>query len=203
MKVDIDVPDGKSGAWAVSTFEVSEADASLHNILCMMHGQSRRSIRVGTYKALTRNGNVIMSNTPAECSDHWPILHNAHGQVLINGLGLGVVLKMILNKDKYVTYDARTVDAVTVIEKSEDVIKLVGPTYTVDPRVTIIHADAYDWKPPKGVRYNAVWHDIWNNITSDNLETMGKLHRKYGRRADWQGSWCRAECKRLQRSGWR
>jgi hypothetical protein len=34
-----------------------------------------------------------------------------------------------------------------------------------------------------------VWHDIWLDLCTDNLEGMGKLHRKYGRRTDWQGSW--------------
>jgi hypothetical protein len=90
---------------------------------------------------------------------------------------------------------------VTVIEKSPDVIKLVGPSFA-DPRVTIIEADAYTYQPPKGIRYNAVWHDIWDNICGDNTEGMGKLHRKYGRRTDWQDSWCKAECQEANRR-WR
>lgn len=194
MIVDIDVPDGKSGAWAVETFEVDKANAELHNLRCMMHGD-RRIICPGIYKRLTRNNAVIMSNTPAECNDHWGFLRNAEGNVLINGLGLGVALKIILNKLHYLRFAVTDVTSVTVIEKSEDVINLVGPTYT-DPRITIIHADAFDWKPPKGIRYNAIWHDIWDNITSDNLESMSKLKRKYGRRADWQGCWCYKECKK-------
>jgi hypothetical protein len=34
----------------------------------------------------------------------------------------------------------------------------------------------------KGKRYDMVWHDIWDDICSDNLEGMAKLHRKYGDR---------------------
>ena len=67
---------------------------------------------------------------------------------------------------------------------------------TFDCKLNIICADALEWKPPKGTRYNAVWHDIWDNICGDNLDDMKKLHRKYGRRTNWQGSWCRDQCER-------
>ena len=73
-------------------------------------------------------------------------------------------------------------------------IKLIAPHYN-DPRLEIIHADAFEWKPPKGVRYNCVWHDIWDYICTDNLPEMHKLHRKYGRRCDYQESWCRSVCE--------
>ena len=42
-------------------------------------------------------------------------------------------------------------------------------------------------------------HDIWDDICLDNLETMATLHRKYGRRCDWQGSWKRDWLKYQQR----
>lgn len=93
--------------------------------------------------------------------------------------------------------DKPAVDKVTVIEISPDVITLVG-SYLKEhfgARLEIIEADAFTWQPPRGVRYGAVWHDIWDNICSDNLPEMHKLHRKYGRRTDWQGSWCRWRCE--------
>jgi hypothetical protein len=58
---------------------------------------------------------------------------------------------------------------------------------------------AFEWKPPKGVRYDAAWHDVWDDICTDNLVGMRKLHRKYGKRCGWQGSWCRGECERSAR----
>jgi spermidine synthase len=88
------------------------------------------------------------------------------------------------------------VERVTVIEKSEDVIVLVAPSFSKDNRVQIILADAFEYQPPKGVRYGAVWHDIWDTICGDNLPSMHRLHRKYGRRTEWQNSWCRELCER-------
>ena len=52
---------------------------------------------------------------------------------------------------------------------------------------------------PRGMKFTVVWHDIWNHICSDNLPDMHKLHRKYGRRTDWQGSWARHLCERQMR----
>lgn len=128
-----------------------------------------------------------MSDTPDEIRDLWPLGHNARGAVLLNGLGLGVAARLVLRKPD--------VTELIIVEKSADVIALTGRSLT-DPRLTIINADAYEFVPPKGKRYGAVWHDIWDNICADNLAGMGRLHRKYGRRADWQGSWCRAQCER-------
>jgi spermidine synthase len=83
---------------------------------------------------------------------------------------------------------------ITVIEKDVDVLELVGKHIT-DPRVTLIHADAYEYNPPKDVHYDFIWHDIWDNITNDNLPEMTKLHRKYARKTGWQDSWCKSLCK--------
>lgn len=90
---------------------------------------------------------------------------------------------------------------ITVVEKSTDVIKLVGEHYLKDARVTIVHADAFEYTPPKNKQFNAVWHDIWDYICSDNLEEMKKLHRKYGRRTEYQESWCRSQCERQNSRG--
>jgi spermidine synthase len=134
-----------------------------------------------------RGRTVVMSNTPMEIRTNRAIIHNATGDVLINGLGIGMVLKAVLAKP-----DVRSV---RVIEKHPEVIELVAPTYAPDPRVEIIQADCFDYEPPKGMRFNAVWHDIWDYICGDNLPEMHKLHRRYGRRADWQWSWCRERCE--------
>lgn len=181
---DARIPEGACGDYRIEHFSVSEE-------------QSRRTairswrdefVPVGDYTRLMRKGTVVMSDTPMELRTNAPIIHAAHGDVLINGLGIGMVLRKILAKP-----DLRSV---TVIEIAPEVISLVGPSFSHDPRVQIIEADAFDFMPPKGVRYNAVWHDIWDFICGDNLPDMHRLHRKYGRRADWQWSWCRERCER-------
>ncbi len=185
----VEIPEGSAGAWVVQRFEISEDDIRFENMRMAFKGMGHRALRAGTYTRLMRGRTVVMSDTPGEMRDHWAPIRYATGSVLLNGLGIGMVLRNVLAKD--------CVTDVTVIELSADVISLVGPHYD-DPRVTIIQADAMTWKPPKGKKYDVVWHDIWDDICTDNLPDMHKLHRRYGRIAGWQGSWCRAECERYR-----
>ena len=186
MKIDLSfIPDAKSGDWYIDTFEVPEKP----NLQMLRLGG--RAPSPGTYKRLVFQDDTVMSNTPSEINDHLEFLRRASGSVLINGLGLGMCIVPLLEKPD--------VTDITVVERSEDVIKMVAHHYTVNPKVTVVHADAFEYEPEPGKRFGAVWHDIWTFITSENIEGMKKLHRKYGRKCDWQGSWARADCERQRR----
>lgn len=192
MQIDIKVPDGKIGDWEVSTFEISEEDAAVYNLRESFRG-SYRYVDPGTYKRLIYQSEVIMSNTPAECKEALPIIREAkEGNILINGLGLGMVLVEIFKNPK--------IESITIIEKSEEVINLVYPTYSYDKRLKVIHADGLSYSPDKGKRFDAVWHDIWGTISGDNISEMSILHRRYGKRTRWQGSWCKEMCLMQRRS---
>jgi spermidine synthase len=186
MHIEIDIPDGKSGVWSIETFTVEKNELS--QVFSMF--KTGRGVPEGTYKRLCRYGHVIMSNTPDEIRDFIRFVHKANGSILVNGLGLGVLLKALLEKE--------TITDITVIEKEQDVINLVAP-YIKDDRVTIICANAFDYIPPKDKKYNYVWHDIWDNICADNLKEMKTLHRKYGRKTEYQESWCRSQCEYYER----
>lgn len=186
------IPVGKSGDWSIEKFTVKEGSAKLHQLQCLFSGQGARGIDPGDYTRLVCKGRgVIMSDTPAECRDFSYFVREAHGSVLVNGLGLGCVVQALLDKPD--------VTDVTVIEIEQDVIDLVAP-HLRNPRLTVIRADAYEWKPPPGRTWDFCWHDIWDDICTDNLPLMAKLHRKYARRCHVrQDSWARAEVKSLRR----
>jgi len=203
----VDVPEGASGNWRIEKFEVSEKDAEMQRMRSMFNGG--RGVPVGSYTKLVRGsggfgGTIVMSDTPDEIRDHLgPITEvkrivyreKRAPSVLIHGLGLGMIARAVLKEGA---------SSVTVVEKSPDVIALTGPWLKEQfgDRVTIIEGDALDWKPERGARWDVVWHDIWDNICSDNLEGMKTLHRRFGRRSLWQGSWCRWRCEQ-QAKGWR
>ena len=184
-KYKVDIPEGRCGKWKVEKFTVSEEDAKFQNMRAMFSfGDRGCPIDPGTYTRLMRNGTLVMSDSPAEISDHLWFMQDAIGNVLLNGLGLGVALNGVLLKEE--------VKRVIVNEISKDVIQLIGPHFK-DKRVTINHADAFTWKP-NGLKLNFVWHDIWDNIYEDNLSDMKRLHRKYGhylQEPHFQGSWGR------------
>ena len=187
-KYQVDVPEGKSGPWKVEKFKVKGTE-----IQAMRLASEGRGLSPGIYTRLKheKSWDPMMSDTPAEIRDHLEIIRKAHGRVLLNGLGLGVVLKAILNKPE--------VTHVDVVEINQDIINLVWPTYKDNPKITLHHADAFTIQWPKGTRWNVAWHDIWPNICVDNLEEMAKLHRKYGRRVDWQDSWSKSLCRYYRR----
>ena len=194
-QIPVDVPDGVSGHHKIETFIVSKEDVK-NNFRGML--RPMEYVPEGTYKRLLFGREVIMSNTSMEINSNYTFMRKATGKVLINGLGIGMVLTEILKKPD--------IAEVWVVEKFEDVIKLVGPTFEKDPRVKIIHADAMEYKPPKGMKFDCVWHDIWTNMCTDNLEDMKILHRRYANRTKWQGSWqkeyLQSMKRREARSGW-
>lgn len=171
------VPPGKHGAAEVQCYTVSAA----HSQFAAIRGEW---IPSGAYSRLEINGRLVMSDTPKEYADHRLFIREAKDHVLIHGLGLGCILNVIQHLP--------SVHRITVIEINPDVISLVGHYFT-DPKIEIIHGDALTWKPPKGTRYGAVWHDIWRSICADNLSEMKRLCRRFGRRADWQGCWAREQ----------
>ncbi len=188
----VNLPDGKRGPWSVARFEVTAAEAKWGNLRAAIGSGGRGGIRPGWYTQLRhdRRG-VVMSDTPDEMRDHYEAVLRAKGHVLLNGLGIGMVLAGILKRDG--------VECVTVAEIDADVIALVGPRYLKDKRVEIVCASAFDYLPPKGVRYGAVWHDIWDDLCADNLPQMTRLKRKYGRLTDWQGCWGESWIRRWSR----
>lgn len=194
--IPVNVPDGQSGPWSVSTFTVSKEDADFGAMRAIVGSDRGRYVPEGAYKALKRGGTVVMSNTPDEIRDCYDFFRAAQGRVLINGLGLGIAMDVILNKVNL--KGEPSVKEVVVIEKSYDVFKLVAPTFIQDKRVQILIADAMEFKPEG--RFDAVWNDIWDFICGDNLKDMDKLHKKYVRRTSWQGSWCQEQCEGMSGS---
>ena len=182
------------GPWRIE-HKVIEEEAAKLGALRAAIGGSGRYVPPGKYTGLIheRRG-IVMSDTPDEMNDHFEPFYKAKtrgGRVLINGLGLGMVLKGILSLPN--------VEHVDVVEIDEDVIALCSPPFVkmAGDRLTIHHDDAFTKQWPKGTRWSVAWHDVWDVLNVDNLSneddafpgTYAKLNRRYGRRVDWQGAW--------------
>lgn len=186
----IDLPEIEQDGVRVERFEVTEKD-DLRMVLAALSGGRGRTAH-GTYTRLVVDGQLWMSDTDDEKRDHaeaFRQMKRRGGRVLIHGLGLGMVVKAALALPN--------VEHVDVVEIDPRVAAAIGPHYEGE-RCTIHTGDAltYRWTP--GERWSVVWHDIWPTITADNLADMHRLHRRFGRRADWQGSWARYECERVR-----
>jgi len=178
-------PVGQQGRWTIDRFEVR---VDLQNLRMMVMG---RGCSPGTFTRLVRDERtIVMSDTDAEVNDFLPFVRAARGKVLVSGLGLGCVTQALLAKEN--------VEHVTVIEIDADVIALTAPHLACD-RLTVINADAREWKPARGQKFSCGWHDIWDTISGDNLPEMQAMKQKYRRRCQWQMGWAEREVLWLTR----
>lgn len=111
-----------------------------------------------------------MSETPMEHRTNMAFVTSAFGDVLIGGLGLGMIVLAIQDREE--------VQSVTVLEKSPDVIAAVAHQLPLNSKVRILEADAFTWKPDR--KFDAVYMDIWFYPDEEAYVEMKQLKRKYG-----------------------
>lgn len=180
----VSVPEGQSGAWAVSRFTISETDEQRERERAKIVGAAR-VIPAGTYTRLTEGERVWRTDTPDEVADLREVVQAAHGKVLIAGLGLGSSVGLVLANPE--------VEQLIVIERYQEVIDLVGPTYLPDPRLTILAKDPMTMRWPHGVKFDTVFFDIWPDARVENLVDIKTLKHSYAHRVSrphgWLGAW--------------
>lgn len=181
------VPDGSCGDWKISTVNLTPKAADVN-----FHTGNRRHTIPGPYKILRFGGYIIMSTSLFEIDDLYDFYQRAEGDVLITGLGIGLLTNMLLSKPE--------ISSLTVIEKQSEVIKLVGPTFKKEKRLLIMHEDAFEFNPEnqKKTGWDFIWHDIWSFALLQNLQEMKILHKKFEPFCKFQDSWQRT--KLLERS---
>lgn len=121
------------------------------------------------YVVLSHNGTVTMSNTQMEKWSNRNIIRHAKGNVLIAGLGIGMILLEI--------QDNPHVTSITVVEKSKDVIELVGSQLPLNDKVKIVNEDIFDYlaNVPSGTEYDTIYFDIWDCVGEEEREQMSEL----------------------------
>jgi spermidine synthase len=164
------IPEGQSGNVKIEHFEVTEEASKMSRMRSVFSSDRSEYVKEGKYARLIIDGSVVMSDTDMEKRSNTRVINNAHGNVLIAGLGLGMIILPLLENPE--------VKSITVIEKNPDVIKLVYP-YLKSDKLTVINADIFEWKPDKNSRYDCIYFDIWTNISLDNIDEIKKLHYKF------------------------
>lgn len=140
-------------------------------------GAKLQGISPGTYTRLMYRGQVIMSDTNMEKRTNLEFVRNAYGNVVVGGLGIGLILMAIQDKE-----DVRTI---TVLEKSKEIIQMVGEQLPLNKKVKIIQADVFEWEPKESDCFNTIYMDIWTYINQDiYFNQMEPLIEKYQRYLD-------------------
>lgn len=170
---DVVPPDELSGV-VVKHLDVDEAMAwaTFEQTLAT---KSAKFLPPGRYAQLFVDGALMMSDTPQEWASCLNAYRGATGDVLIAGLGIGMVLAPLLVHSR--------VTSVTVVELDQRVIDVVAP-FVVDPhkRLLIVCDDARTWSPAAHrvpQRFDSIWLDIWPTVDRRNARDMRMLRKRY------------------------
>ncbi len=127
-----------------------------------------------TFPAVLEGGNEWMTLTPVDLDTSDAAIEAAHGNVVTFGLGLGYYAYMVSQKP--------SVNSITVIEKSEDVIKLfkeyILPQFPNADKVRVIMADAFEYAEklmPKE-SFDLAFVDTWRDA-SDGAPMYAKMKK--------------------------
>jgi hypothetical protein len=132
------------------------------------------------YVRLNKKGEgVMMSDTPMERNTNQDFIRNANGDVLIFGLGLGLVIIPLLKK--------QDVRSILVVELHQDLIDVVLPILKesdTEGKLSVIQGDCFEIHNtiPKEKKFDCVYGDIWISISQDNYEEMKTLTKNWKNR---------------------
>ncbi|MEK6828910.1 MAG: HNH endonuclease [Nanoarchaeota archaeon] len=134
---------------------------------------------------------VMMSTHPSETITNQDFINQAFGDVLIFGLGLGMIVFPLLMDDD--------IKSITIVEYDAGVIDMVGKIlleHDYNKKVKIIQGDAFSFHESlTDERFDTIYFDIWRQITADSINEMELLHSLYekfkkSQNASYINSWC-------------
>jgi len=183
--------------FAIRHFELSAEEIKFMQLRDMINRRREYAWqKPGTFVKLVHKstGTIMMSDTQMERNTNKWFIWAANGDVLIGGLGLGMILLAAQEKEE--------VKSITVVELHQEIIDLVASQLPLNGKASVICGDVFEWYPPKGTKYDTIYFDIWNDSGGDNYEDMKKLNRRFARRLNrdnpdcWMSSWRYKETKR-------
>lgn len=190
IKIHEMVPEGHQDEASICHIEV-DAMASIFTAFRAVKSPLEY-VACGKYTQLRVHGTLMMSDTTMERETNKEFTQKAHGLILVAGLGIGLILFPLLDRED--------IEHITIVEKSQGVIDLVGPALKAKfgDRLEIVCEDIFKWKPAKGQMFDTIYFDIWPSICVDNLKDITRLHRKFRRYLNktpraWMDSWVRSE----------
>ena len=178
-RIQVNIPAGVSGNFEIAHYTNQTTDRQWQMYLEMKNENH------SNYCVLIKDNcpMPIMQDSEGEYREHQWLWDNATGNVLIGGLGIGMVNEFLIN--------APNISSVTIIENSQDVIDLVWPYCAKDSRFTLIKADIETWTPPANSHWDIMWFDTW--ITDNPLSYKGyisAMKHKYSSYCNKIGAWC-------------
>lgn len=172
--------EGKSGKYTIKKKRITKQDVKDAEMRSIFNPHFIPP-EIGTLMVLGRKSDsswktidVVMSDAEFEKITNRDFMRIATGNILIAGLGIGMILAPLL-KDK-------SVKKITVVEKEKDIIKLIYDKikkHDKTNKLELIHSDIFDLDLPKEQKFDVIYFDIWDNVCGDNYEQMKNLKKKF------------------------
>ena len=149
MRIEVDIPAAVSGDYENAHYTDATTDRRWQSYLSIKNDTDQ------AHTVLIKDScpMPIMQDSEAEYNEHQWLFDNATGDVLVGGLGLGLLHGPLM--------DNPDVTSVTIIEISQDVVDLVWEHCEKDETFSLIMADFETWVPPEGTTFDIVWGDSW------------------------------------------
>jgi spermidine synthase len=132
---------------------------------------------------------VMMTNNEFEMITNQKFIDNAKGDVIIFGLGIGLILYPLLQDDG--------IKSITIIEVDKDLIDETFPIILnsdTKSKLSIINCDAFQYEDDK--KYDTIYFDIWPLINEEAFKEMKVLSERFSKNLNeggWMDSWCSEE----------
>jgi len=115
---------------------------------------------------------VLMTDSEFELLSNKHFIDNATGDVLILGLGLGMVVLPLLDDD--------SINSITIIEQEQDIIDYVGAKIKkldLKNKVNIKLGDAYEYykNTDEYGKYDYVYIDFWPSLNKSAFKDMDEM----------------------------
>lgn len=186
MRIQVNIPEGKIGPWSVRRASGNSPINGISTMYSQIVGYDATYLEEpsGEYTFLCHDSlGPIMQDTTHEYREHQELWDGATGDVLIGGLGIGLVNQKLI--------DYPNITSITIVEKNQEVIDLVWQHVPKDSRFTLIHADIDTWAPPENSHWHYGWFDTWigDNTIANHEEYNQMLQQKYSSFCDQIGFW--------------
>jgi spermidine synthase len=132
---------------------------------------------------------TMMSNHEFETLTNQKFLDNAKGDILIFGLGIGLIIFPLLTDND--------IKSITIVEIDDGLIDEVFPIIIkndLESKVSVILSNAFDFETDK--MFDTIYFDIWSVIDQQSFLEMKKLSEKFTKNlkpGGWMDSWCSEE----------
>jgi spermidine synthase len=132
---------------------------------------------------------TMMSNHEFETLTNQKFLDNAKGDILIFGLGIGLIIFPLLADND--------IKSITIVEIDDGLIDEVFPIIIkndLESKVSVILSNAFDFETDK--MFDTIYFDIWSVIDQQSFLEMKILSEKFTKNlkpGGWMDSWCSEE----------